>query len=71
MPKVEENDQLEKLSRQYADFVISREEYNKRRRTLLDEVDAKYNNRHYLASEIMSEIKSKLKDAVQFVKKYK
>jgi hypothetical protein len=38
---------------------------------LLDDVDARYNNRHYRATEIMSEIKNKVKDAVRFVKNHK
>jgi hypothetical protein len=71
MAKVEENEQLADLSRKYADLVITREEFVKQRKALLDDVDARYNNRHYRATEIMSEIKNKVKDAVRFVKNHK
>lgn len=71
MAKVEENEQLAELSRKYADLVISREEFVKKRKILLDDVDARYNNRHYRVTEIMSEIKNKVKDAVKFVKNHK
>lgn len=71
MAKVEENKRLAMLSRQYSDFVISRDEFNKQRRVLLDEVDAKYNNRNYLTTEIMSEIKNRVKEVIGFIKNYK
>jgi hypothetical protein len=70
MAKVEENKQLASLSRQYSNFEISREEFNKKRKALLDEVDAKYNNRHYMKTEIMLELKNKVKDALGFLKNY-
>lgn len=76
----EENKQLVELSRQYSDVAISREEFSKKRRALLDEVDAKYNNRRYtknellseikqMKTEIVSEIKNKVKEALDFFKK--
>jgi hypothetical protein len=71
MAKLEENEQLAELSRDYADLVITREEFVRKRKVLLDDVDARYNNRHYRATELMAEIKNKVKDAVRFVKKHK
>lgn len=56
------------MSRQFGECLLSRSEFNKQRRRLLDEVDGKYNNKHYLTTEIMSEIKNKVKDVFGFNK---
>ena len=69
MPGIPENKRLAELARQYAELTISPEEFGKQRRSLLDEVDAKYNDRKYRTAELVEDIKNKIKSALNFRKK--
>ncbi len=69
MPQIPENKNLEELTRKYSEMSMSREEFGRQRRILLDEVDAKYNNRNFKTAELVEDIKNKLKNSFNFWKK--
>lgn len=68
MDQIPENITLVELFRQYAEYIIPREEFCKQRRHLLDQVDAKYNGKHHTAKELVLDVKNKIKDALGALK---
>lgn len=69
MAELPENKELMLLSRKYADYEIDREEFRERRRKILDEIDACYNNKSFAVSDMAKGIKSKLEEALAYLKK--
>ena len=69
MTGIPENKRLAELARQYSELSLSREEFGKQRKFLLDEVDAKYNDRKYKTVELVENIKNRIKNALNFWKK--
>ena len=60
MEHIPEYQQMLDLSKRYSDFQITHEEFCQLRRRLLDQVDAKYNTKYYIAKELAVDIKNKL-----------
>jgi len=65
MEQIPEYQQMLDLSRRYAEFQVTREEFCQQRRRLLDQVDAKYNSKYYMARELAMDIKNKLVNALE------